>query len=335
MKMRMQKETEKAFRSCTVKIARISRLSIVMLGALLAATASVEGASTEALPENGVLLAQAAGTSAAAPGTAEPEPHQMSASDLNQQITNPVGSVWSLQNQFQNFKLSNGQWNNVWNFQPGLPVSLTKDWNLITRVVIPFYNIVPHETAPGEFKRTAGLGDITLNEIFSPAHAGNWLLGAGPTFIFPSASSTFTGQGKVQVGPVGLVGYITKDFILGVFPQQWFAISGSPSRPYTSNLNLQPIATIFFGDGWDCRILGQHPRELEGSVWGQMDRPGRPQHRQGREVRTSAGQVTACGAVHGRAPKLGSEVQSPDPDHSGHPQAHQRYPVRMTARASP
>jgi hypothetical protein len=265
--MRMQKDTEKASRSWTVKIARISRLSIVMLGALLAATASVEGASTEAPPENAVLLAQAAGTSAAAPGTAEPEP---SASELNQQITNPVGNVWSLQSQFQNFKLSNGQWNNVWNFQPALPVSLTKDWNLITRTVLPFYNIVPHETAPGEFKRTAGFGDITLSEIFSPAHAGNWLLGAGPTFIFPSASSTFTGQGKVAVGPVGLLGYMTKDFILGVFPQQWFAIAGSPSRPYTSNLNLQPIATMFFGDGWDVGYSGNilaNWRAPSGDVW--------------------------------------------------------------------
>jgi hypothetical protein len=268
--MRMQKETEKASRSWTVKIARINRLSIVMLGALLAAATTVEGASLAAPPENGVLLAQAAPTSAAAPGTAEPEPHQMSASDLNQQITNPVGNVWSLQSQFQNFKLSNGQWNNVWNFQPALPISLTKDWNLITRTVLPFYNIVPHETAPGEFKRTAGFGDITLNEIFSPAHAGNWLLGAGPTFIFPTASSTFTGQGKVALGPVGLVGYMTKDFILGVFPQQWFAVSGSPSRPYTSNLNLQPIATMFFGDGWDVGYSGNilaNWRAPSGDVW--------------------------------------------------------------------
>jgi hypothetical protein len=214
--------------------------------------------------------APAASTSAAAPSTAEPEPHQMSASDLNQQITNPVGSLWSLQSQFQNFKLSNGQWNNVWNFQPSLPVSLTKDWNLITRTVLPFYNIVPHETAPGEFKRTAGFGDITLSETFSPAHAGNWLLGAGPTFIFPAASSTFTGQGKVAVGPVGLLGYVTKDFILAVFPQQWFAIAGSRSRPYTSNLNLQPIAAMFFGDGWDVGYSGNilaNWRAPSGDVW--------------------------------------------------------------------
>src|SRR4029453_19416030 len=76
-----------------------------------------------------------------------------SASELNRKLTNPVSSIWSISNQFNNFELNNGQWNNNWNFQPVMPVSLTKDWNLITRPVMPFYNIVPHETAPGQFER--------------------------------------------------------------------------------------------------------------------------------------------------------------------------------------
>ena len=69
-------------------------------------------------------------------------------SELNRELTNPVSSLWSISNQFNNFELNNGQWNNNWNFQPVMPVSLTKDWNLITRPVMPFYNIVPHETSP-------------------------------------------------------------------------------------------------------------------------------------------------------------------------------------------
>ena len=96
-----------------------------------------------------------------------------SASELNRQLTNPVSSLWSISNQFNNFELNNGQWNNNWNFQPVLPLGLTKDWNLITRPVMPFYNIVPHETAPGQFERAAGLGDLALLELLSPAHSGN------------------------------------------------------------------------------------------------------------------------------------------------------------------
>jgi hypothetical protein len=124
-----------------------------------------------------------------------------SASELNRQLTNPVSSIWSISNQFNNFELNNGHWNNNWNFQPVLPVGLTKDWNLITRPVMPFYNIVPHETAPGEFERAAGLGDLTLLELLSPAHSDNWVLGAGPTAIFPTATSHFTGPGQVAAWP--------------------------------------------------------------------------------------------------------------------------------------
>ena len=133
-----------------------------------------------------------------------------SASELNRKLTNPVSSIWSIQFQFNNFELNNGQWNNNCNFQPVMPVSLTKDWNLITRPVMPIYSIVPHETHPDEFARDAGLGDLTLVEILSPANSGNWVLGAGPTAIFPTATSMFTGQGKWQLGPTFVAGYLTK-----------------------------------------------------------------------------------------------------------------------------
>jgi len=167
-----------------------------------------------------------------------------------------VSSIWSIANQFNNFELNNGHWNNNWNFQPVLPVSVTKDWNLITRPVMPFYNIVPHETAPGQFQRAAGLGDLALLELFSPAHSGNWVLGAGPTAIFPTATSEFTGQGKWQLGPTMVAGYLTKEFFIGVFPQQWWSIGGEHGRPNTNQMNLQPIAAIFFGEGWSIGYSG-------------------------------------------------------------------------------
>jgi hypothetical protein len=185
-----------------------------------------------------------------------PDDRDLSSSELNRELTNPVSSLWSIANQFNNFELNNGQWNNNWNFQPVLPVSLTKDWNLITRPVMPFYNIVPHETSPGEFARDAGLGDLALVELLSPAHSGNWILGAGPTAIFPTATSFFTGQGKWQLGPSVVAGYLTKQFFIGVFPQQWWSIGGEHGKPDTNQMNLQPIAAIFFGEGWSVGYSG-------------------------------------------------------------------------------
>lgn len=201
-----------------------------------------------------MLVGISVSSGAAAP--AESDPHQMSAHDLNQQVTNPVGTIWCLQSQINNYQLDNGQWNNNWNFQPSLPVSLTNDWNLITRPVIPLYNTVPHRNASDQFVDTTGLGDTILLTQLSPAHSGNWLLGLGPTFILPTATSQFTGQGQWQVGPGGVLGYLTKDFILGVFPQQWWSVAGRAGRRETNQLNVQPFGSIFFGDGWDIGYSG-------------------------------------------------------------------------------
>ena len=99
----------------------------------------------------------------------------------------------------------------------------------------------PARDTPGEFARDAGLGDLTLLELLSPANSGNWVLGAGPTAIFPTAMSGFTGQGKWQLGPSIVAGYLTKQFFIGVFPQQWWSIGGERGRPDTNQMNLQPI----------------------------------------------------------------------------------------------
>ena len=187
---------------------------------------------------------------------AESSDGEESASELNRKLTNPVSSIWSISNQFNNFELNNGHWNNNWLFQPVLPLSLTKDWNLVTRPVMPFYDIVPHETAPNEFNRAAGLGDLIFASLLSPSNSGNWVLGAGPTAIFPTATSRFTGQGKWQLGPGVVVGYLTKQYFIGVFDQQWWSIGGQHGKPDTNQMNLQPIAAIFFGQGWNVFYSG-------------------------------------------------------------------------------
>ena len=255
----------------------------------------------------------------------------LSASELNRELTNPVSSIWSISNQFNNFELNNGQWNNNWNFQPVMPVSLTKDWNLITRPVMPFYNIVPHETAPGNFERAAGLGDLALVELLSPAHSGNWILGAGPTAIFPTATSEFTGQGKWQLGPTVVVGYLTKEFFIGVFPQQWWSIGGQHGRPDTNQMNLQPIASLFFGEGWSIGYSGNILADWNAPSEDVWTVPVGLGSGQGGEVWASARQASARGAVHaGASPDLRTGVERAGLDHSCPSEAYQGRPVPVT-----
>jgi hypothetical protein len=100
------------------------------------------------------VTAQTTGaTTSPGSATAEPDWPEESASELNRKLTNPVSTIWSLSNQFNNFMLANGHWNNNWNVQPVVSVSLTKDWNLTTRPVMPF---MPVDRFEGEVKTWLG-----------------------------------------------------------------------------------------------------------------------------------------------------------------------------------
>ena len=189
-----------------------------------------------------------------------------SLTDINKKLTNPVSDLWSIAFQQNNYRLDVGpgigeHWNSNLNFQPVLPVAITDEWNLITRPVMTLFSSVPHPesgSVPPGVSRTTAFGDTVLLELLSPSPklAGNWLLGAGPTFIFPSASTQWTGQGKWQAGPSVVTGYLSEKWILGAFVQQWFSFAGSNSRSGVSQMNLQPIASWFLPDGWSIGYSG-------------------------------------------------------------------------------
>jgi hypothetical protein len=187
----------------------------------------------------------------------------LSASKLAKEINNPVTDIWMLQFQFNNVKLESGdlkpvsgKWVNNLYFQPVLPVSLTKDLNLITRPVITLYNSVPHPTATGASERTTTFGDMILATVLSPAHTEPWIFGVGPTWIFPTAGSDLTGQGKWQVGPAVGGGYITDKFMIAALVQQWWSFAGDSDRENTSQINIMPLIYRYFGDGWSVGYSG-------------------------------------------------------------------------------
>jgi len=196
---------------------------------------------------------------AAAPPTDE-------ATEVNKELSNPISSIWALQIQENTFFIHPGiedkSSRNAVNvqFQPVLPLALTDDWNLITRPVFQVVNSVPVPTRTGRIYQATGFGDTILATLLSPSPrlAGPWLLGAGPTFIFPTATTTNVGQKKWQLGPGGVVGYLGAHYIVGLFPQQWFSVGGNGSKQ-TSQMNLQYFASYFLPHGWS---VGTSPNVL-------------------------------------------------------------------------
>jgi hypothetical protein len=184
-----------------------------------------------------------------------------SLSEVNKELANPISSIWALQLQENTYWLNKPERNVVnLQFQPVLPLALTDNWNLITRPVFQVMNSSHYVNSNGNLHRVTGFGDTILATLISasPKLAGPWLLGAGPSFIFPTASNSRLGQNKWQIGPAGVFGYLSEKWIAGVFPQQWFSMGG-PGSQTVSQMNIQYFFVYLPGGGWG---IGTSPNIL-------------------------------------------------------------------------
>jgi hypothetical protein len=218
----------------------------------------VAAALTVACLESGI--AQAQESTAHEPSAAEND----SATEASKQAANPLASVWLMQ--FQQNSTWIGMPANGGNrvqsnlqFQPLMSVKLTDDWSLVTRPVLQLFNSTPFQEQAGQSNRVTAFGDTAVALALSPGHrlVGNWLLAAGPTFIFPTATNSLLGQNKWQVGPAAAVGYVGKNFVTYVFPQQWFSVGGNGRR--IRQMSLIYAFVHAFPNGW---TIGTNPNML-------------------------------------------------------------------------
>ncbi len=140
-----------------------------------------------------------------------------------------------------------------------MPISLTPYLDLVTRPYIELFDSHPPPVPgrPGDIDRTTAFGDFVLQQFLVPRREqiGNWILGVGPTWIFPSGSSKWTSSGKWQVGPAAVLGYLSEKWVLAALFQDWRSFGGS--RPIDlHSMSLQPIAAYFLPQGWSIGYSG-------------------------------------------------------------------------------
>jgi hypothetical protein len=195
-------------------------------------------------------------------------PEHGSLDEIGTKLANPVSDVWSLVTEFD-LSFSNGDLNRGnaklggrMILQPVMPIPLygrgKEEWKLITRPTIPVLFSEPVPNSLGEFSNKSGLGDILLPMLVNPP-AGNWILGLGPTFLFPSATETAFGRQQWGLGPAAVFGYATKKWVAFVFPQYWWGIGGAGQDKNTPDASFLSLFYGFFynlGNGWQ---IGTNP----------------------------------------------------------------------------
>ena len=175
---------------------------------------------------------------------AVPARAEMSAEELAKLAQNPVGNLISLPFQ-NNTNLNVGPekgTQNILNIQPVYPIEVNKDWNLITRTIIPL--IWQPGFAPGQGTEF-GLGDIQLSGFLSPSEPGpgGLIWGAGAIAQMPTDTNDL-GNKNWELGPTVVVLRIQHGdpWVYGVLANNiWSLTSDKQGGAYNNGL-IQPYA---------------------------------------------------------------------------------------------
>jgi hypothetical protein len=188
---------------------------------------------------------------------------QTSAEEISKKLNNPVSSLISVPLQ-NNMEAGIGPlkgYQNRMNVQPVIPFNFTKDWNLITRTVLPVVTQTNITSIPD---RQTGLSDMVASAFLSPAKSDNGLVwGAGPAFLVPTATNGILGTKQWGVGPTACVLFQESGWTYGVLVNQIWSYAGSAKRDEFNQFYALPFLNYHWPSGATLGVTADVTRDWE------------------------------------------------------------------------
>ncbi len=127
------------------------------------------------------------------------------------------------------------------NIQPVVPVSISKDWNLIIRTILP---VIDQLSVFGQGSGVqSGLGNTTQSFFLSPKASGpsglTW--GVGPVGYYPTNTDNLLGPDKWGLGPTFVVLVQPGGWTIGLLANQIWSVGGDNNEQNISSMFLQPF----------------------------------------------------------------------------------------------
>jgi hypothetical protein len=166
--------------------------------------------------------------------------------ELRKAAQNPISNLISVPVQNNNnFNIGpDDRTQDILNIQPVIPVHISKNWNLISRIITPvvYQPTVSEPTIPGGQpvdQGAYGFGDLNPSFFLSPSKPQKIIWGAGPAIVLPTATNQVLGQGKWSMGPTVVVLAQPGKWTLGGLVNNVWSFAGQSSRPDVNQMSFQ------------------------------------------------------------------------------------------------
>ena len=190
------------------------------------------------------------------------------ADELSKKLANPIASMISIPFQ-NNFDWGGGpsgdgfQWK--LNIQPVIPVSISEDWNLISRTIIP---VILQDDIVGTSIQ-GGLSDILYSGWFSPKAptSNGWIWGVGPALLFPTGTDNFLTANQWAAGPTAIALKQQGKFTYGALVNHLWSYAGLGGRDPVNSTFVQPFISYIPGGGWTYSLNTEATYDWTASQW--------------------------------------------------------------------
>ena len=175
---------------------------------------------------------------------------QSDADELAKQLQNPIASLISVP--FQgNMDFGVGPYDGTrftLNIQPVIPISISENWNLIGRVILPF---ISQSDVYFDSNQT-GLGDAVVSGFFSPKAPtkGGITWGAGPVLLIPTATDDILGAHQFGVGPTAVALKQAGSVTVGCLVNHIWSVAGDNDYADVNTSFFQPFIAKNFQGGY-------------------------------------------------------------------------------------
>jgi hypothetical protein len=190
------------------------------------------------------------------------------AAELAKQLSNPIAALIQVPFQY-NWDTGIGAADadrSILNIQPVIPFSISEDWNLISRTIVP---IIDAESPVAGGSDESGVGDIVQSLFLGPKAptADGWIWGAGPVFLLPTASNDALGTEKWGIGPTAVALKQENGWTYGALVNHIWSFAGDDTRADVNATFLQPFIGYTFKTSTTLTLVSESTYDWEASQW--------------------------------------------------------------------